>query len=354
MSRPPAAPALTLPRTAGDRTLVVAEISANHGGSLDRALQVVEAAAAAGADAIKIQSYTPDTLTLDSDRPEFRIDGGPWGGRTLYQLYQEAHTPPEWFPTLRDAAAALGVPLFSTPFAPATVRFLAEKGASAFKVSSFELTDLELLAAVAATRRPVLLSTGMATAAEIAAAVAQVRQVWAGSDHGLCLLHCVSAYPAAPGDMHLATVADLATRFGVVPGLSDHTLGTAVAVAAVALGARVVEKHFTLRRADGGPDSHFSLEPDELRELVAAVRAVEAAVGSVRYGPKPGEQPSLQFRRSIFLVRDVARGQPLTRADVRVIRPGQGLAPRHLPEVLGRALVRDCPAGTPLSWELLA
>ncbi len=345
---------IDLPRAPGAATLIVAELSANHGGSLARALETVRAAAAAGASAIKLQTYTADSLTIDCERPEFRIDAGPWAGRTLHALYREAATPWEWHPRLAAEAHAAGVPLFSTPFDADAVAFLEAQGVPAHKVASFELGDHELLAAVAATRKPLIVSTGMATEAEIGAAVDVIRGVWEGADPGLALLRCVSAYPAPEEDMHLATIRDLAARFGVVAGLSDHTRGTAAAVAAVALGARVIEKHFILRRSDGGPDAHFSCEPDEFRRLVDDVRRVERAVGTVRYGPTPSEASSLAFRRSIFAVRDVAAGERFTRANVRVIRPGHGLAPAHLPEVLRRVAARACPRGTPIQWDLLA
>lgn len=345
---------IILPRTAHEPTLVVAELSANHGGSLARAVESIRAAASAGADAIKLQTYTADSLTIDCDRSEFRIADGPWSGRTLHGLYREAATPWEWHPQLDAAAREVGLPLFSTPFDAAAVAYLEQHDVPAHKVASFELGDHELLALVAATRKPLIVSTGMATLDEIAAAVAIVRGVWAGADPGLALLRCVSAYPAPAEDMNLATIADLGARFGVIPGLSDHTLGSAVAVASVALGARVIEKHFTLRRGDGGPDAHFSCEPAEFRRLVDDVRTVERAVGKVRYGPTPAEQASLAFRRSIFVVRDIAAGEPITRDNARVIRPGHGLAPKHLPEVLGRVAARACARGTPLSWDLLA
>lgn len=350
-------PPLVLPEDATAPTLLVAELSANHAGSLERAIATVRAAAAAGASAIKIQSYVAADLTIDCERPEFRITGGAWGGQTLYGLYEQAHTPLAWFPVLRDVAAELGLPLFSTPFHPATVAFLDAASVCAFKVASFELVDHELLAAIAATRRPVILSTGLATEAEIAEAVEVLRRGWrrvpTAKPPALALLHCISAYPAPPEQMNLATIRHLGATFGVVPGLSDHTLGTTVATAAVALGARVIEKHFTLRRADGGPDSHFSMEPDEFRRLVDEVRIVERSIGRIACGPQPADAANRLFRRSIFVVRPIAAGEAFGRDHVRVIRPGHGLAPKHLPEVLGRRAARDCQPGTPLAWDLL-
>jgi pseudaminic acid synthase len=338
----------------GERPLVVAELSANHGGSLARALETVAAAAEAGADAIKLQTYTPATMTLRSPRDEFRIARGPWAGRTLWDLYEEAHTPWEWHGSLREAADALGLPIFSTPFDATAVDFLEQLGVPAYKIASFELTDLELVGRVAATGKPVIASTGMATLAEIDAAVRALRAGWAAAGHApppLALLKCVSAYPAQPRHMNLRAITHLGAAFGAVPGLSDHTLGATVAVAAVALGARIIEKHFTLRRADGGPDSGFSLEPAELRTLTTAVREASEAIGSVAYGPTEGEAENVLFRRSIFFTRDVAAGEPLTRDNVRVIRPGHGLPPAALPLVLGRRATVSCGAGEPLAWD---
>jgi len=340
------------------RTLVVAELSANHGGSLSRAIETVEAAAAAGAGAIKLQTYRPDTLTIDSDREEFRVKEGLWEGRTLYDLYEEAHTPWEWHGELKAAANRLGMPLFSTPFDESAVDFLEDLGVPAYKIASFEVGDLELIAKVAATGKPIIASTGMADLATIDEAVRTVRRIWNGRDHGLALLRCVSAYPAEPQDMNLRTIPHLGEAFRVVPGLSDHTLGTAVAVTSVALGARIIEKHFILRRSDGGPDSAFSLEPEELARLVAEVRVAEAALGNVHYGPSAGDAGSRAFRRSLFIVEPIRAGEEFTRHNVRAIRPGQGMEPRHLPLILGRRAARDLERGTPLdgsvveSWDL--
>ena len=333
--------------------LVVAELSANHGGSLAHAIETVEAAAESGADAIKLQTYRPDTLTIRSTRKEFRLESGPWKGRTLYDLYEEAHTPWEWHPELKKAAQRVGLPLFSTPFDRTAVDFLEELQVPAFKIASFEVGDLGLVAYVAQQRKPIIMSTGMASLGEIDRAVREVRRVWQGRDFGLSLLKCVSAYPASPHSMNLATIPHLASAFQVTAGLSDHTLGTAVATTAVALGAKVIEKHVTMRRSDGGPDSGFSLEPQELRELVAAVREAEAAIGTVHYGPTEEDTASLLYRRSLFIVRDVKAGDPVTRENVRAIRPGHGLAPEAFPWLLGRLFSCDCSAGTPLQSDLL-
>jgi pseudaminic acid synthase len=340
----------------GPRPLVVAELSANHGGSLARALDTIAAAAEAGADAVKLQTYTPATMTLQSTRPEFRIAGGPWAGRTLWDLYAEAHTPWEWHPELKAAANRLGMPLFSTPFDGSAVDFLEELEVPAYKVASFEITDVELLARIAATGRPVIASTGMASLAEIDRAVHALRDGWAAAGAGapaLALLKCVSAYPAEPRDMNLRTIPHLGAAFGAVPGLSDHTLGVTTAIAAVALGARLIEKHFTLRRADGGPDAAFSLEPPELRALTSAVRDAAAALGEVRYGPVGADAGNRVFRRSLFFVRPVRAGQRIARGDVRAIRPGHGLPPEALPLIEGRRARCDCEAGEPVAWALL-
>ncbi|MCB1182659.1 pseudaminic acid synthase [bacterium] len=336
----------------GRPVFVVAELSANHGHDYDTARRLVEAAARAGADAVKVQTYTPDTLTIACDRPEFRIGTGTqWEGRTLHDLYAEAHMPWDWQPRLMAAAAELGVPLFSTPFDEKAVDFLEDMGVACHKIASFELVDLPLIRKAAATGKPLIMSTGMASADEVAEAVATARAAGAG---GLVLLKCTSAYPATPDSMNLRTIGDLAARFGVPAGLSDHTLGIAVPVAAVALGACMVEKHITLRRADGGPDAAFSLEPDEFGAMVQAVRVAEQALGEVRYGVGVSEEASRVFRRSLFVVADVAAGEELTTENVRAIRPGYGLHTRHLDEVLGRRASRDIARGTPLGWELVA
>lgn len=347
-------PPMILSLTQHARVLIIAELSANHGGSLDRAVETIHAAIDAGADAIKLQTYTPETMTLDSDRAEFQIRGGPWDGRTLFDLYREAHTPWEWHARLFEIGAQRGVPVFSTPFDASAVDLLESLGAPAYKIASFELTDLELLEKIARTRKPIIASTGMASLEEIAEAVDTIRRTWAGSDPGLALLKCVSAYPAQPADMHLRAMPELARRFGVVPGLSDHTRTNAVAITATALGARVIEKHFTLRRADGGPDSGFSLEPAELKALVRDVRDAEAALGEVRFGcASDQERDNLRFRRSIFAIRDIKKGEPFSRDNVRVIRPGYGLPPKRLPQVLGRQAAADVSRGTPLREEHL-
>ncbi len=336
----------------GAPTYVIAELSANHRQSFEAAERLVHAAADAGVDAIKLQTYTADTITIDAAGPEFRIGSGTvWDGRTLYDLYAEAATPWEWHEPLQRVAIERGLQFFSSPFDRTAVDFLSGLDVPAFKIASFEIVDVDLIAAVARTGKPMIISTGMATLDEITEAVEAARAAGAVD---LALLKCTSAYPAPPEEADLLTIPDMAERFGVPVGLSDHTLGTTVAVAAVALGAAIVEKHLTLSRADGGPDGSFSLEPDELRAMVDAIRTTEKALGSVSYEPSSHEVGSRVLRRSLFVVADVAAGDPFTEANVRSIRPGQGLHTRHLPEVIGRAASRDIARGTPLSWELVA
>jgi N-acetylneuraminate synthase len=340
------------PIGAGHPVYVVAELSANHGQRQDGAVALIRAAKEAGADAVKIQTYTPDTITLRSDREPFRIGGGTlWDGRTLHELYGEAYTPWEWQPKLKAIANELGLDLFSSPFDPTSVDFLEGMGVPAYKVASFELVDIPLVERVARTGKPLIMSTGMATLAEIEEAVSAARRAGAKE---IALLKCTSAYPAPPADMNLRTIPHLAEAFGVPVGLSDHTLGIAVPAAAVALGASIVEKHLTLSRATPGPDSAFSLEPAEFKAMVEAIRTVERGLGRVHYGVTAREAASRVFRRSLFVVKDVAAGEVLTEENVRSIRPGHGLPPKHLPEVLGRRAARRLEKGTPLTWEVIA
>jgi pseudaminic acid synthase len=336
----------------GHPVYVIAEMSANHGGSFEKAVDILRAAKAAGADAVKLQTYTADTLTLDSDREDFRIGGGTlWDGRTLHDLYEEAATPWEWHPELARIAKELGLDLFSSPFDETAVDFLETQDVPLYKVASFEIVDLSLIRRIAATGKPMIISTGLATKEEIAEAVQ------AAADAGgreIALLKCTSAYPAAPSDMHLRTIPDLQRSFGVPVGLSDHTEGIAVPVAAVALGACIVEKHFTLSRQIETADSAFSLEPAEFGNMVAEIRMAEAALGDVHYGGAAREEKSRKFRRSLFVVRDMPEGTPFSAENVRSIRPGNGLPPKFLPRILGRHAARAIPRGTPLSWELVA
>jgi N-acetylneuraminate synthase len=332
---------------------VIAEMSGNHKGSLERALAIVDAVADAGAQALKLQTYTADTMTLDLAEREFLIDDPQslWAGRTLYDLYREAHTPWDWHAPIFERARQRGLVAFSTPFDATAVDFLESLDVPCFKIASFENVDLPLIRRVAATGKPLIVSTGLATLEEIADAVAAARD--AGC-RDLVLLKCTSAYPASPADSHLRTIPHLRAAFDCEVGLSDHTLGNGAALAAIALGATVIEKHVTLRRADGGVDSAFSLEPQELKQLVEDGERARLALGSVHYGPSANEVGSLRFRRSLYVVRDVRRGEELTRENVRAIRPGLGLPPKHLERVLGRRASRDIAAGTALAWELIA
>lgn len=330
---------------------LVAEMSANHGQEFDQAVKIIEAAKASGADAVKLQTYTPDTLTIDCDNEYFSIKGTIWEGKNLYDLYGEAYTPWDWQPKLKEVAEGLGLGLFSTPFDSTAVDFLEQMGVPAHKIASFEIVDLPLLRKIAKAGKPIIMSTGMATLAEIDEAVQTVRE--AGGTQ-LALLKCTSAYPALPEEMNLRTIPHLAEAFDVPVGLSDHTLGIAVPITAVALGACIIEKHITLSRADGGPDSAFSLEPHEFKAMVEAVRVVERALGTVRYGMSEAEAKSRVFRRSLFAVRDMKAGEAFTKENVRSIRPGYGLHTRHLKEVLGRIARCDIERGTPLSWHLVA
>ncbi|MBM3546833.1 MAG: pseudaminic acid synthase [Alphaproteobacteria bacterium] len=330
---------------------VVAELSGNHNGELSRALQLMDAAKAAGADAIKIQTYTADTITIDCAKKDFSIEGGPWSGYTLHSLYKEAHTPWEWHEALFDHGRKLGLPVFSSPFDPTAIAFLKKLNAPAYKIASFEAIDTPLIAEAARTGKPLIISTGMADLGEIQDAVDAARGAGCAS---IALLHCISAYPAPVEDANLRTIPHLRDAFSVEAGLSDHTLGTSVAIAAVSLGATIVEKHMTLRRADGGPDAAFSLEPDEFKAMADGCRTAWKAVGRVNYAREESEKGSMVFRRSLYAVRDIAAGQVLTPDDVRSIRPGYGLPPKHLPEILGRRAARAIDRGTPISWELVA
>lgn len=351
----------------GEPPFIVAELSGNHNGDLGRALALVDAAHAAGADAVKLQTYTAATLTIDCDGPAFRIGNGPWAGQRLYDLYASAHTPWDWHEALFDRARSLGLSIFSTPFDPSSVDFLERFAPPAYKIASFEAVDLPLIERVAATGRPLILSTGLATFDEVDEAIAAAARgaglvracgPRSGSPDprgGLVLLHCVSGYPSAPEEARLGRMAELAARTGLAVGLSDHSLGTAVAVAATALGAMMIEKHLTLSRAEGGPDAAFSMEPDEFAALCRDCRtAWRAANGSSRPGRAASEEASAVFRRSLFVVEDVAAGETFTSANVRSIRPGDGLAPKHLPDVLGRRATRALSRGTPLAWEMIA
>jgi N-acetylneuraminate synthase len=335
----------------GNPTYIIAELSANHNQDFDQAVKIIQAAQTAGADAVKLQTYTPDTITIRSDRAEFRIGGGTlWDGRNLYELYGEAYTPWDWQPKLKQIANDLGMDLFSSPFDASAVDFLEKMDVPAYKVASFELVDIPLIQKMAATRKPLIMSTGMAEIEEIDEAVHAAQE--AGTTQ-FALLKCTSAYPASPDGMNLRTIPELARRYNVPAGLSDHTTGIAASVAAVALGACIIEKHLTLSRSDPGPDSVFSLEPDEFKAMVDAVRVAEQALGQVKFGPDAHELNSRIFRRSLFVVQDLKRGECFDEKNVKSIRPAHGLHTRYLHEVVGKRATHDIERGTPLTWDLV-
>jgi N-acetylneuraminate synthase len=336
----------------GHRPMIVAELSANHNASLDRALLIVRTAAECGADCIKLQTFRPESLTIDSSRPEFFIDnpGGLWHGRRLWDLYREAHTPWEWHRPIFEAARAAGLACISTACDLESLEFLIPLGVDAIKIASFELIHLPLIEAAAKCGRPVLLSTGMANIEELNEAVATLR---ASRCNEFILLKCTSAYPSTEADANILTIPDMRERFGCDIGLSDHTLGPYTAFAAIAQGAVVIEKHFTLARRDGGLDAAFSLEPVELRELVDGADLVWRSLGDVSYGPLAAESASIKERPSIYAVEAVKRGEAFTDRNIRVIRPADGLAPKYYRALVGRICARDIAAGTPLSWEFV-
>lgn len=331
---------------------IIAEMSGNHNQSLERALEIVEAAARSGAHALKIQTYTPDTMTIDLDEREFYISDPKslWKGTSLYKLYGEAYTPWEWHKPILDRAHELGLIAFSTPFDDTAVDFLESLDVPCYKIASFENTDLPLIRRVAATGKPLIISTGMATVAELDETVRAARE--AGCKD-LILLKCTSTYPSTPENTNILTIPHLRELFGCEVGLSDHTMGVGVSVASVALGATVIEKHFTLSRADGGVDSTFSMEPSEMAQLVKESEKAWQALGRVSYGPTEAEKKSLQYRRSLYVIRDIRKGDVLTKENIRAIRPGLGLPTKYLEEVLGKTVNRDIPRGTGLSWGML-
>lgn len=325
---------------------VIAEMSANHNGSIERAESLVRAAAESGADAIKLQTYTADTMTIPCDNEYFRIKGTLWDGRTLYDLYKEAYMPWEWQPRLKALANGLGMDCFSTPFDATAVDFLEKMNVPCHKIASFEVVDIPLLKKIASTGKPVIMSTGMANLAEIDEAVSTLR---ANGTKELALLKCTSAYPASADEANLRTIPHLAQAFCCIAGLSDHTMGSAVAVGAVALGARIIEKHFTLSRSGGGPDGAFSMEPDEFKQMVQDIRTVEKALGTVCYELTAKQKESKVFRRSLFVVRDIKAGEVFSEENVRSIRPGYGLEPKFIYNVLGKKSKTFIKIGTPLT-----
>lgn len=329
---------------------VIAELSANHNGKLETALQIIEAAKNAGADAVKLQTYKPDTITLDSDSEDFRIHVGLWDGRTLYELYEEAHMPWDWHKPLFDRARDLDITIFSSPFDSTAIDLLEDLNAPAYKIASFEVVDLPLIKYAASTGKPMIISTGMANAEEIREAIDAARE---GGCTDLAILHCVSGYPAPPADYNLITIADLIERFDLVTGLSDHTIDNTTAITSVALGASIIEKHFTLNRNGGGPDDSFSLEPHELEQLCRGVRIAWNAKGKVDYGVKSSELGNVKFRRSLYFVKDLNAGALISEDSVRSIRPGYGLAPKFLTDVIGSIVTQDVKIGTPVTRESL-
>jgi N-acetylneuraminate synthase len=337
----------------GAAPFIIAEMSGNHNQSLDRALEIVEAAAKAGAHALKIQTYTADTMTIDLADGDFFIadKDSLWQGRSLYKLYQAAYTPWEWHKPIFDRCRELGMIGFSTPFDASAVDFLEDLGVPFYKIASFENTDVALIRKVAATGKPMIMSTGMASIAELDESVRAAR---AAGCRDLVLLKCTSTYPASPENTNILTIPHMRDLFGCEVGLSDHTMGVGVSVASVALGATVIEKHFTLARADGGVDSAFSLEPDELAALVLETGRAAAALGQISYGPTEKEKKSLMFRRSLYVVQDIKAGEVLTAENLRSIRPGRGLAPKYYDDLLGRRVTCDVARGTPMTWDILA
>jgi len=335
----------------GNPVFIVAEMSANHNQNFERAKQIVKAACQCGVDAIKLQTYTPDTMTIDCSNKWFQVDVNPaWKGRTLYELYKMTYTPWEWQPEIKKIAESYGVPLFSTAYDETAVDFLEKMNVPAYKIASFEVTDIELLKKVAKTKKPVIISRGMASLDELGLAISTLRE---NNASDIAVLHCVSSYPAKPEEMNLATIPDIKKRFGVISGLSDHTLGISTAIASVVLGASIIEKHLTLKRADNGPDAAFSLEPKELEDLVKSVREAEKTVGRPYYASGKRESENIVFRKSLFIVKDMKKGEEISRENVRCIRPDYGLAPKYLIEVLGKKIKKDVQRGTPLNWSLI-
>lgn len=331
-------------------TYIIAEMSANHAGSLDRAIEIVHAAKDSGANCIKIQTYTPDTMTIDSYKEYFQIKEGTWRGENLYNLYKKAYTPWEWQGRLKEEAEKIGLDFLSTPFDKTSVDFLEGLGVDFYKIASFELTDIPLIKYVASKGKPIIMSTGMGTLGEIEQAIEAIRSQ---GNNDICLLKCSSAYPAIPDDMNLKTMKNMSQAFGVPVGLSDHSLGSVAAITAVAMGAKVIEKHFCISRDIENPDSSFSMEPNEFKQMVEDIRQAEKAIGKVNYDISEKEKESRIFRRSIFVVKDIKVGEVFTEENIRVIRPAYGLEPKHYNEVLGRKSTKNIDRGNPLKWDMV-
>lgn len=331
-------------------TYIIAEMSANHGGDFNKAIEIIHKAKAAGADCIKIQTYTADTLTIDSNKSFFQITEGTWKGENLYQLYKKAFTPWEWQADLKKEAENIGIDFLSTPFDKTAVDFLEKINISAYKISSFELIDLPLIKYVASKKKPIILSTGMASIGEIDEAVRAIRSE---NNNQICLLKCTSAYPAKPVDMNLSTIPHLQKTFNSVVGLSDHSLGSLISVAAVCLGARIIEKHFCLDRKIKTPDSNFSMEPNEFKKMVEDIRTVEKSLGKISYHGVPNEKSTKIHRKSIFVIQDMKKGDFFNSENIRIIRPAQGLAPKYYSEIIGKKAIIDVEKGTPLNWNML-
>lgn len=336
----------------GQPVFVIAEMSGNHNQDINRAFQIIDAACEAGVDAIKLQTYTADTITIDCDNKYFQVNvNDAWKGQTLHSLYKTAYTPWDWQPKLKEYAEKKGMVLFSTPFDDTSVDFLEKMNVELYKIASFEVVDIPLLKRIGQTKKPVIMSRGMASEEEIGYAIKILKE---GGVTQIAILHCVSSYPAVPEQMNLATIPDLAKKFDVVAGISDHTLAITVPIASVALGAYIMEKHLTLSRADGGPDAGFSLEPHELKELVKSIREVEKTIGKPTYGVSGvKEQENVVFRKSLFVVKDMEKDERFTKDNVRCIRPGYGISSKHLDSILEKRAVRDISRGTPVSWELV-
>ncbi|MDD2969708.1 MAG: pseudaminic acid synthase [Lachnospiraceae bacterium] len=332
----------------GYPTYIIAEMSANHAGSIERAKEIIRVAKDCGADCIKIQTYTPDTITIDCDNEYFQIQEGTWKGENLYSLYGKAYTPWEWHNELKEAANKIGIDFFSTPFDKTSVDFLESIDIPFYKIASFELVDIPLIRYVASKGKPIIMSTGMGTQEEIREAVEAAYQ-----EHNdrVVLLKCSSAYPALPDDMNLRTIEDMRERFNLPVGLSDHSLGSLSATTAIAMGASVIEKHFCLSRDISNPDASFSMTPSEFSSMVSDIRKVEKALGRITYGPSDQEQDNLKFRKSVFVIKDINEGEPFTEENLKVIRPGFGLKPKYFQDVLGKSAVRALKRGTPLKWE---